>query len=39
MHGINIAFDRGSDGTGGGRVAMISREFAREIMGEVLDVL
>ena len=39
MHRINIAFDRGGDGAGRGRVAMFSSEFAGEIMGEVLDAL
>jgi hypothetical protein len=37
IHGINIAFDCGSDGAGRGRVAMFSRQFAGEIMGEILD--
>ena len=39
IHGIDIQFDRGSDGAGRGRVAMFSSEFAGEIMGEVLDAL
>jgi len=39
MHRINIAFDRGGDGPGRGRVAMFSSEFAGEIMGEFLDAL